>query len=66
MVQNENLFYLFNLGMENVLYKILDSLNFSNKTIINKPGNSFVSLSTITNIQANPFMSDFVDTLHEA
>ena len=31
LVQNENLFYLFNLGIENVLYKILDSLNFSFK-----------------------------------
>ena len=30
------------------------------KTIKDKPGNSFVSLSTITNIQTNPFMSDFV------
>ena len=46
--------------MENVLYKILDSLNFSNKTIINKPDNSFVILLTIPNVQTNPFMSDFV------
>ena len=30
------------------------------KTIIIKPGNSFVRLSTIPNIQTNPFMSDFV------
>ena len=27
---------------------------------INKPGNSFVRLSIITNIQTNPFMSDLV------
>ena len=53
-------FYFFYLGMENVLYKILDGLNFSNKTIINKPGNSFVKLSAITSIQTNPLMSDFV------
>ena len=42
--------------------KIQEYDNKKYKTLYTKvkPGNSFVRLSTITNIQTNPFMSDFV------
>ena len=44
----------------NTTIKTMKQCIVGNKTIINKSGNSFVRLSTITNIQTNPFMSDFV------